>query len=349
MMNRESKMSTRPVPAQPRAKLAWLKRALLVGLCAGAPMLATLGAPAPAQAEVIDRIVAQVNDEVVTFYEVKKAAIPYMLQQGINPAILDNPEGRDAIYRDVLQDQVDRFLLAQEASTLGMDVSKAEVDEWLARTRQQQNLSEAQFREMVSGYGMDYETYRGMIRDNLLKMRVVKVKIGSQISISETDVDRAYKERFGEDGGKTKYIEVANILIKPADSTPEAMEAAQKKAEAARQAIRDGADFAEAAAMFSEGPAAANGGYLGRFADGELDASFGDVAFAMEAGEISEVVKTAFGFQIIQVREVEYEASGNIEARKNELRAELQQKAIDRQLQAYLQRLRAQAFVETSL
>lgn len=351
--------STRTAPAQPRPgkswlenaglENAWLARALLVLLCAGAPAAATLIAPASANAEVIDRIVARVNDDVVTFYEVKKAAIPYMLQQGVNPVVLKDPQKRGEIYKRVLKDQVERFLLGQEADTLGIEVSDAEVDQWLARTRKQQNLSEAQFREMVSGYGMDFKTYRAMIHDNLIKMRIVKVKIGSQISISEGDVERAYLERYGDDGAKTKFIEVGNILIKPADSSPEAVEKAQKKAQAARQAIRDGADFSQAAEMFSEGPAASNGGYMGRFAEGELEPSFGDIAFSMEAGTISEVVKTAFGFQIIQVRKVEYEAAANIDKRKQELRAELQQKAVDRQLQAYLQKLRSQSFVETSL
>lgn len=349
MMNIDPKLSTRSAPAKSRAELAWLARALLLLLCAGAPAAATLGASTPAQAEVIDRIVAQVNDEVVTFYEVKKAAIPFMLQQGINPAVLENPDRRDEIYRAVLKDQVERFLLGQEAATLGIQVSDAEVEQWLASTRQQQNLDEAQFREMVAGYGMDYQTYRDMIRDNLLKMRVIKVKVGSQISISEADVDRAYQERFGDDAGKTKFIEVGNILVKPTDSSPEAIKKAEQKAQAARQAIREGADFAQAAEMFSEGPAAAKGGYMGRFAEGELDPSFGDIAFSMEAGTISDVVQTAFGFQIIQVREVTYEASANIEERREELRAELQQKAVDRQLQAYLQRLRSHSFVETSL
>jgi len=345
MTNRKPKTSTRTAFFGPRT---WIERALLVALCAGAPA-AILGAPTPAQAEVIDRIVALINDTALTFYDVKKAAVPYMLQQGINPAILQNPQGRNEIYREVLKDQVDRLLLAQDAATLGIAVSDAEVEQWLTRTRQQQNLSDAQFREMVAGYGMDYQTYREMIRDNLLKMRVIKVKIGSQINITEEDVERAYRERFGEDGGKVKVIELANILIKPADSSPEAFEAARKKAHAARQAIRDGAEFGEAARMFSEGPGAANGGYMGRFAEGELEASFGDIAFAMEAGSISDVVQTAFGFQIIQVREVTYQATANADARRAELHAELQQEAVDRQLQTYLQKLRAQSFVETSL
>lgn len=345
MTNRKPNCSTRSAFARPRA---WIQRALLLALCAGAPA-ALLSASTPAHAEVIDRIVALVNDTAVTFYEVKKAAVPYMLQQGINPAVLQNPQGRNEIYRQVLNDQVDRLLLAQDAATLGIAVSDAEVEQWLTRTREQQNLSDAQFREMVAGYGMDYQTYREMIRDNLLKMRVIKVKIGSQINISEEDVERAYRQRYGQDDGKVKVIEVANILIKPEDASPEAVEAARAKAQAARQAIRDGAEFAEAARMFSEGPGAANGGYMGRFAEGELEASFGDIAFAMPAGSISDVVQTTFGFQIIEVREVSYQATANAEARRAELHAELQQQAVDRQLQAYLQKLRAQSFVETSL
>jgi peptidyl-prolyl cis-trans isomerase SurA len=310
---------------------------------------ALLAMPAAADAEIVDRIVARINDEIVTYYEVKQAATPYVLQNGINPALLEDPEQRAEIYQAVVQDQVDRHLLSQEADELGIGVTDAQVDQWLTRTRRQQNLSEAQFRQMIAGYGMDYETYREMIRQNLLRLQIIQVKIGSQVNITDEEISRAYLERYGSDGGQTKFIEVSNILVVPDDESAAAVEKARQKAEAAREAIGRGADFAQAAEMYSEGPAASNGGYLGRFSEGQLDPDFEEIAFKLEAGEVSDVVRTPFGFHVIKVRDIEYEAAPNLEERKAALRAELQQKAVARQLQAYLQKLRSQSFVEVTL
>lgn len=332
-------------------------RSQLVRLCFRALFVLTVGPSAallpgsvrPASAEIIDRIVARINDDIVTYQQVKEAAIPYLLQNGMLPQVPADPQARHDLYRKVLDDQVDRYLLNQQASEMGVEVTKDEVDRWLANTRAQQNLDEAQFRQMIASYGMEYETYRTMIRENLLRMRVVNLRLGSKVSVSDEEVNRAYRERYGSNSGRLKVAEVSNILVVPADNTPAALKAARDKAMAARQAIQDGTDFADVARQYSDGPAAATGGYLGRFSEGQLEPSIEKIVFSLGAGEVSAVTQTPFGFQIIKVQAVSSQVAEDVEERRAELRAELQQQAINRQLQAYLQKLRAQAFVETSL
>lgn len=306
----------------------------------------SLAGPSRADAAVVDRIVARINDEIVTYYELKQAATPFLLQNGMDPSVLDDPAQRQEIYKKVLDDLVDRQLLLQEAKKLDLSVSDEQVDQWLAYTRQQQNLSEEQFRQMISRYGMTYGAYREMIRQNLLKIRLVKVKVGSQVKVSDEEVEQAYRKRFGQGGGKTKQIEVSHILIRPEADTAEAVAKARAKAEEARQKIANGADFATVAQEYSEGPSADQGGFLGTFTQGDLDPDFEKVAFQLDKGEVSQVVRTKFGFHVIKVSGVEYTADDNVEERKAKLRAELQQKAVERQLQAYLQNLRAQSFVQ---
>lgn len=318
---------------------------LIVSLLVG---FILVGGAATASAEVIDRIVARVNDDIVTFHDLKEAAIPFLLQSGVNPEALKDPAKRDEIYREVLEDQVDRFLLKSEAKEMGVEVNQKEIDQWLKSTREQQNLSEDDFRRMIAGYGMDYQAYEDMIRQNLLRMRVVRMRLGSQVNVSEEDVDREYKARYGS-GDETRVAEVRNILIPLPDEEPETVEEARKRAEAAHQALMEGADFADVARDFSQGPAANNGGYLGRFSEGELDPSVEKIVFSLESGETSGVERTPFGFQIIQVTTLEYEASGDVEERRARIQAELQQVELEKQMKSFLQRLRSQAFVETSL
>lgn len=319
-----------------------MNRRLLAALL----VIAALVSTNIASAEVIDRVVARVNNEVLTLYDVRQAAIPYLLQQGINPDILKKEDRRGPLYREVLEDLVDRKLLLQEAEKLELQIQDAELDQWLAFTRQQQNLSEEQFAQMIEQYGMRYDAYREMVRENLLKVRMIKIKVGSQVNISQEEVDAAYREKFGGEGNQEKFITVAHILFRPENDAPQAHLAARRRALDARKRIADGEDFAEVARDAGEGPTAEKGGFIGSFRRGELDPDFESAAFKLDKGQVSGVVKTRHGYHLIKVIETEMRESPDIEERKDILRGELQQRAMERLLDQYLQTLRTRAYVD---
>lgn len=299
-----------------------------------------------ASAAIIDRVVARVNTDVLTLYDVRQAAIPFVLQQGISPAILEDPERRGPLYKEVLEDLIDRKLLLQEAKKLDLQIEDAELDQWLAFTRQQQNVSEEEFIQMIEQYGMRYDAYREMVRENLLKIRMIKIKVGSQVSITPEEVETAYREKFGGDGATEKFVTVSHILLRPESDTPEAHAAAKKRAQAARKEIAAGAKFEDVARERSEGPTADKGGFLGSFRRNELDPEFEKVAFALKEGEVSDVVQTKFGYHVITVTEIEKRESPDVDARKEAVHAELQQRTMERLLDQYLQTLRTRAYVD---
>lgn len=303
-------------------------------------------APFLAHADVIDRIVARVNDDVVTLYDIRQSAIPYVLQQGMDPAILQQPAQRAELYKAVLKDLIDRKLLVQEAAKLDLQVSEDELNQWLAFTRQQQQLTEEQFAAMIDEYGMRYDAYREMVRQNLLKIRMIKIKVGSQVNVTEADVDRAFRERHGGTGKGEKFVTVSHILFRPENESGEAQKAARARAAVAQQRLAAGEDFEVVARELSEGPTATKGGFLGTFRTGELDPDFEDVAFEQEPGEVSDLVQTKFGYHLILVTEVDERASSDNDARRDLIRGELQEKAMERLLEQYLQTLRTRSFVD---
>ncbi|MGM0556687.1 MAG: peptidylprolyl isomerase [Myxococcota bacterium] len=320
-----------------------LLTALLVALTVASGL--TL-AVAEADARIIDRIVARVNDEIITLYELEKAATPFLLQNGMDPSALEDPDQRPKVLDEVLTELVNRELLLQEADKLDLEVTDKEVDQWLAYTQKQQGVSEEQFRQLISQYGMDYSEYREMIRQNLLKMRIVKVKVGSQVSVSEKKVDREFDKQFGEQAGREKYIGVRHILIRPESNSQEAIAAAKSTARTLRERVQSGEKFEDVAREASMGPSAKKGGFLGTFRKGELsDETFESAAFELEEGEISEVVESKFGFHVITVDNVDYKTDVDAEEKKAQLRAKLQQEAVEEQLGAYLKNLRARSFV----
>lgn len=308
-----------------------------------------LSSVTPANAEIIDRVAAQVGSQIITLYDLRKAATPYLLQRQLNPEVLRDPKRRDVIYRQVLTDLVERKLIVQEASKLDMAISDPEVDQWMAYTRQQQGMSEADFKQLVGRYGLSFKEYRELVRENLLKVRMTRVKVGSKASVSDAEVERVYRERFGDPGAKDVYITVSHILIQPTSNAQGDIDTARKAAQAALTRIRGGEDFVTVAQQTSNGPSAKNGGRLGTFRRSELDPDFEKAAFMLDVNTASDVVTTKFGFHVILVSNRDERPDPTVVDRMDALRGELMQKSMDRQLKSYIQTLKSRTFVELKL
>ncbi len=299
---------------------------------------------ATADEVVIDRIVAQINEEIITEYELEQAALSFLIQQGVHPQVLDNPRQRRQVMEETLEDLINRILVEQEAARLGIEIAQEEIDLWIADTRSQQGLSEEQFRQMIGQYGISFEDYEQIIADNLLQMRLMQMR-SRGAAVSESEVEAMYRRRYGAQTTEV-FREIRHILIVP-DPETGGVEGAMEIATDLREQILAGEDFGALADQYSQGPGAGAGGMLGRFRRGQLESSFEDIAFAIAVGELSEPVETSFGIHLIEVLSEEESAGGeNVERRKAEIRAWLQQQAMERQLTTLLSTLRTRAFVD---
>ena len=323
-----------------RAPRLWTLGALLI-LCTLAPL--------PAQAELIERVAARVNDDIITLYDIRQAATPFMLQRGMSPRVLESRAQREALFKEVLNDLIERRLLLQEAKKVELTISDGELDQWLAFTRQQQGLNEEQFRQTIGQYGMSYADYREMVRQNLLRVRITRMKVGSKVSVSDAEVSEIFRARYGNEESNERYITVSHILVQPASTDEADVRQAYKRIMEAKLRVERGEEFAQVASELSDGPSAKKRGELGTYRRGELDPEFEEAAFELEVNKLSEVVRTKFGFHLILVSNIEQRANPDIEDRKDEIRGELQQRAMERQLKAYLHSLKARSLVEVRL
>lgn len=302
--------------------------------------------PGVVDARILDRIVARVNNDIITLHEVRQSAIPFLLQSGRNPAVLDNPAQRDAILKETLEELVDRKLIGQEAKKIDFTIRDEELDQWLAYTRQQQQLDEQQFIKVIEDYGMKYSAYREMVRQNLLKVRMIKIKVGSQVTITDEDIEARFKDKFGESPTQTRFRTIRHILVRPGADTAEAHEAAVAKLQRIQQQLAAGDDFEELAKAHSEGPSADKGGLIGTFKRGDLDPQFESTAFALEVGEISGVVETKFGYHLMRVDDQELRENPDVDGRREAIRNEIEQEQMEQLLKQYMSELRSKAFVE---
>ncbi|HON42011.1 MAG TPA: peptidylprolyl isomerase [Bacillota bacterium] len=189
----------------------------------------------------------------------------------------------EAAGRPVLDQLISEMLLAQAATEAGVSVSNEEVDREFESVRQQVG---PEFESLLAQYGMTADDLRKNIKISLLVFRVST----KDVVVTDEQIAAYYNEHTA-DFESPEMVKASHILVET-----------EADAQAALDRISAGADFADVAAAVSMDPMTAqNGGDLGFFAAGEMVPEFGDAAFALKTGEISGIVKTDYGYHIIQV------------------------------------------------
>ena len=300
-----------------------------------------------ASSEVIDRIVAQVNDEIITQYEVEKAAVPYLVQHGRNPAVLADDDQNEELLEEVLDDMINRLLIEEQANEMGLEVSNEQVEEWMQMTAQQQNMTTEQFRQLIAQQGIDHDEYYQIVRDNLLRMQLMQARGQTGAAVSDDEVRQMYREHFGAEPEEPEVrLEMRHILLVPDEASGSEQEIIARLEEMRSQIEAGEASFEELARTYSQGPGAEDGGNIGTFGRGELAPSFEEAAFSQPEDVLSEPVETEFGYHLIEVVDRQEMASDEVEQRKEQIRAHLMEQEMERQLDSYLENVRARAFVD---
>ncbi|AKQ69613.1 Survival protein SurA precursor (Peptidyl-prolyl cis-trans isomerase SurA) [Myxococcus hansupus] len=312
--------------------------------------VALLGSGTAAQAELVDKVVAVVNRDIIALSEVQQRAAPEMSQVN-DPDPRKRGEIRMQLMRTALDTLIGEKLMEAEIAQLGISASEAEVDELVADVRQQNNITDpAQFEQLLVNEGLTMATYRDMMRKRITRDRLLRMKVGPQVKLTEEDLKAAYTQYTRMESGDSE-VHARHILVQvDSKATPEQVEAAKKRAEAiATEARRPGMDFASLARARSEGPSAADGGDLGWFKRGVMVPAFERAAFTLPEGGVSEPVRTNFGWHVLKVEERRAVAAASYEEMRSKLEGKLLQEKTEKFLDQYVQELRQKANVDVKM
>ncbi len=178
--------------------------------------------------------------------------------------------------------------------------------------------------ELAAWYEANGDSYKTEKEIKVGYLPFLYSDIGAKITIEDEQIAAYYDDHLTEyQIPETRHAR--HILFKAApDASEQTHQQQQAKAEEILEKARSGEDFAELARTYSEGPTAATGGDLGFFSEGQMVQPFNDAVFSMEAGEISDVVKTDFGYHIIKLEEIQLGGVKSLEEAKEEITAKLQ-------------------------
>jgi peptidyl-prolyl cis-trans isomerase SurA len=255
---------------------------------------------------LLDGVVAVVEDDVVTLFELNRAFAPLI---GLGLSIVNENERKKWFKekrREVLDEQINLRLIKMEAKKLPLTIPPGRISAFIRREKAQLGADDEAYMKRVRIRGFDtLESYREHIENEMIRQQMVRFKVRGHTDPSNEDVKRVFmRDYYG--GKKMDSIRVQHILIRyPKQTTKTQLREIQKRADQVLiRVLSEEQTFAELARQHSEDPGTkGDGGYIGwieRHMEG-ADPNFLKAAFDLKVGQISGIVQSAHGYHIIRV------------------------------------------------
>jgi peptidyl-prolyl cis-trans isomerase SurA len=270
---------------RPIKALLWAWLLLVPGLPVAAP-------------QQLDRIVAIVNDDVVTATELV-SRMRFVERQLESSGMASPP--RDVIINQVMERLVLDSLQMQMGRRAGVRISEEEVTRAIEAIAGQNGLDIEGFQALLARDGMTYREFREQIRQEMIIARVQQNRVNDRIYISPQELENFLASPVGRAATEDEF-RVGHILLAVAsDATAEAMAEAEARAQALVASLRDGEDFSQAAVANSAGQRALEGGDLGWRKPGQLPSLFAEDVLKADLGEVLNPIRSASGFHIVKI------------------------------------------------
>ncbi len=296
-------------------------------------------------AELVDRIVAEINDEIILLSELEGAIAPFVEQ--IRNSAYPAEQKREALFKlrkDVLDRLIDQKLTDQQVKANNISVAKEEIDAAIEQIKQARYLTDEQLREALTREGFTLEGYRKRIEEQIMRTRLVNIEVRSKIIITDEDVREYYETHPVEYGREQQYHLRNIILMVPEDAEEMLRELKRNKAKAVLEKLEAGEEFEALARQYSES-LAAEGGDLGTFALSDLAQSVREAVTLLSEGEHTGIIESDLGYQIFYVEEI-IEAGGTpFEEVKEEIQEKLFQEIVNEKFDEWLKSLRSRSHI----
>ena len=323
-------------------------------LCVAAMLLAamTMALPsgtAAAAAEMVDRIVAVVNGDIIVLSELRQISRNYLDRMSDQFKVAGGDEQLREAERRILDQLIDEKLVNQEADRLAITFSEREVDMAVKDMQNRNKLNDAQFAAALAEEGLTMPKYREQLKSQMKKVRVIDQEIKSRIQVSKEEVD-AYYEKHEDDFNAEPEVRIQQIrLIIPPESSAGEVSRIQAQAESILAKIKGGEDFTSLVGLYSQDPTAQAGGDMGTFKRGELLPAIDEYAFSMKPGEVSPVIRTEGGFHIVKVVGRREPTALSDEERRAEVKDVIFSEKAEEDFKVWIEKLRKKAYIEVHL
>ena len=311
--------------------------------------MAAMIAPAPAGGEVVDRIVAIVNDDIVTLSELNTAFLPYLKRiegeyRGIDKGKVIS-DGKTTI----LNRMIDHILVEQQSKRSGITVKDDEVMTVLKNILADRKILFPDFLKSLAQDGSTLDAYKKELKEQLLRQRLIRREVQSKILVSDEEIGEYYTQHRDDYEGREAVRIKQILLVVPAGSPQNVRETMRKEAESLRKRLLDAEPFDAIAEKYSQGPSAQAGGDIGFIERGQTLQEVEAAAFKLKVNELSNVIESSVGFHIIQIIDKKGAGLKPLTDVRQEIVIKIEDKKMASRLDQWIADLRKNAHIEIKL
>ncbi len=316
-------------------------KGILKGTLRTAVFFLILSACAFARAEVVDKVLAVVNDEVVTQREFDRIFVPIKDAYEANFQGEELQQRLDAARKGILDQLVDAKLVISLAKKKNVKIDEEELKKRISTIKGYYSTEE-EFLKALDDKGTNLTEFEKDVKEQMLAQEFVNQEVASKITVTPAEIEDIYNKN------KERLVaplreKLRSILIRKGEGIDAA--AAKKKADDILAEIKKGADFATVATQKSEGPYAAEGGDMGYVAPGQMIKEIDDVVFNMKPGEVSPVLDTAIGYHIFKAEDRQEARPMELAEVEEFLRAQIYRKKFEEALIKWIEEKKKNAYI----
>lgn len=299
----------------------------------------------PLSAEIANRVVAFVNNDIITLHELNNEI---KKKTGLSPEDL---KGRDekAYFetgRKILSSMIDEKIYGDKIKELKITVTDSEIDAAVKKIEQDNRITHEELLETLKKEGVTYESYKENIRNQIERMRLINYEVKSKIIIRDESILEYYNQHKDEFETEEKVRLAAIFLMQKDPSDKAERRSTENKGKEILSRLKDGELFGELAREFSQGPAAKEGGDLGYFKTSQLDPDVIKIVNDMSPGDVSDLITTPSGIKIIKLLEKQQKGLKTLEEAHDAIYGDLYLEEVNKQYAIWIKELRKNAYTK---
>lgn len=299
-----------------------------------------------APAKVIDRIVAVVNNDVITQYDLDRAMAPRLAQANRS---LNSQAPAQTLQSQVLDDLINQRLLSQEITKAKIEVSDEDLARAVANVLQKNQINIEILRAELAAKGISFEAYKEQLKEQIRQAKFIQQNMASQVQVTDQDVQK-YKSSQAKPLNNNGTLHLASIYL-PLDSEASAKDIrdAVRQGRKITDRARRGEDFAKLAQDYSKGLEAKQGGDMGTKSLSDLPGLVSSYVAKMKVGAVSDPIATPQGVYIVKVYEKSAQTTEELPATsqdEDQLRQAIYNQQMEQEMNNFVLRLRRKAYID---
>ena len=306
-------------------------------------LYAVLLFPACLKAEIVDGIVAVVNNEVVTQVELNAILLPIYTQYKSTYSDEELLKKIDEAKKNILYQLIEDKLILQEAHKIGMPATDEEVAERLEQIKSQFSSSQ-EFKSALASQGLTVVDLKEKYREQIMIKKMVNREVRSRVSVTPIEIALFY-EKNEDDFNLPAQVKVMTIMIRKSEADPESNTDSLKKIKMIELKMAEGEDFTKLAREYSQDPSAVDGGDMGYIGKGQMMKKIDEVIFSLQPGEISETIETPVGYHVFKIVEVKEAGAESFDEARMQIENYLFQEKAKERFDEWMTNLKENAYI----